>query len=138
MTRFLPLVAFAALALVLAIGLFREDRDTLRSTFLDEPAPVFSVPKFKAAGETVSLEQIKGDGPVVLNFWAQRSPSCPSWTASGSLASTTKTRQKTRSGSWIAMATRSRPSAWMKMAAQALSMASRRCLKRSYSTVKAA
>jgi len=29
-----------------------------------------SVPKFKAEGETVSLEQMKGEGPVVLNFWA--------------------------------------------------------------------
>jgi len=70
MMRFMPLIAFAALAVALAIGLFREDRDVLRSTFLDEPAPVFSVPKFKAEGETVSLDGIKGGGPVVLNFWA--------------------------------------------------------------------
>ena len=70
MMRFLPLVAFAALAAALAVGLFRGERDVLRSTFLDEPAPVFSVPKYKAEGETVSLEGMKGEGPVVLNFWA--------------------------------------------------------------------
>jgi len=70
MMRFLPLLAFAALAAALAIGLFRDDRDVLRSTFLDEPAPSFSVPKYKAEGETVSLDSMKGEGPVVLNFWA--------------------------------------------------------------------
>jgi len=70
MMRFLPLLAVVALLLVFTIGLFREDRDVLRSTFLDEPAPVFSVPKYKAKGEEVSLAQMKGGGPVVLNFWA--------------------------------------------------------------------
>jgi len=70
MMRFLPLLAVVALLLVFTIGLFREDRDVLRSTFLDEPAPVFSVPKYKAEGEVVSLAQMKGGGPVVLNFWA--------------------------------------------------------------------
>lgn len=70
MMRFLPLMAFAVLTVALGIGLFRGDRDVLRSTFLDEPAPVFSVPKYQAEGETVSLEQMKGDGPFVLNFWA--------------------------------------------------------------------
>ncbi len=70
MMRFVPLIAFTALALALWVGLYRDDRDSLRSTFLDEPAPAFSVPKFKAEGETVSLEGFKGGGPVVLNFWA--------------------------------------------------------------------
>ena len=70
MMRFFPLLAFAAFAAVLTIGLFREDRDVLRLTFLAEPAPAFSVPKYKAEDETVSLEEMKGEGPVVLNFWA--------------------------------------------------------------------
>jgi len=70
MMRFLPLLAFAAFAAALWVGLYRDDRDALRSAFLDEPAPVFSVPKFMAEGETVSLEGLEGDGPIVLNFWA--------------------------------------------------------------------
>lgn len=70
MMRFLPLLAFLALAAALWIGLFREDKEALRSTFLDRPAPVFEAPIFEAPDETLSLEAMKGDGPAVLNFWA--------------------------------------------------------------------
>jgi len=70
MMRFLPLVAFMALAIALWVGLYREDKETLRSTFLNEPAPVFSNPKFKAEDERVALDDFRNGGPVVLNFWA--------------------------------------------------------------------
>ncbi len=70
MMRFFPLVAFIAFAAALWVGLFRDDKETLRSAFLNEPAPVFSAPKFKAEDEFVSLADFRGGGPVVLNFWA--------------------------------------------------------------------
>ena len=70
MMRFLPLLAFAVLAVALWVGLYREDQEALRSTFLDEPAPTFEVPLYGAADETLSLASMTGEGPAVLNFWA--------------------------------------------------------------------
>ena len=70
MMRWLPLAAFAALAVALFVGLFREDRDTLRSTLLDKPAPAFSLPSLTDPEKTVTDADLRGDGPVILNFWA--------------------------------------------------------------------
>ena len=70
MMRFLPLAAFALFAVALWVGLYRDDKETLRSTFLNEPAPAFSAPKFKAENEVVALADFQGGGPLVVNFWA--------------------------------------------------------------------
>lgn len=70
MMRFLPLLTFAALGLALWIGLFRDDKENLRSAFLDEPAPAFEVPLFGSEDEMFSLASMAGEGPAVLNFWA--------------------------------------------------------------------
>lgn len=71
MKRFIPVALFVALAGVMAWGLLiREDRDALRSTFIEKPAPDFVLPKLLTEGETVSIADLKGDGPVVVNFWA--------------------------------------------------------------------
>ena len=70
MMRFVPLLAFAGLAFALWVGLYRDDRDSLRSTFLDQPAPDFSIPMYRAEDEIFSLAAMAGEGPAVLNFWA--------------------------------------------------------------------
>lgn len=70
MMRWAPLAVFALLALALFVGLFREDRDMLQSVFLNKPAPAFSVPSLADPDRVLTNADLRGDEPVVLNFWA--------------------------------------------------------------------
>ena len=76
MNRFLPIAAFVVLTGFMVWGLlFREDRDALRSAFLDKPAPAFDLPLLAGEGR-LSVDDLKGEGPVVLNFWASWCAPC--------------------------------------------------------------
>ena len=76
--RWLPLAMFAALAVLLAAGVWlsrRPDRDVLPSTLIGKPAPAFSLPVLHEPGRLVSLADLKG-APFVLNVWGSWCPTC--------------------------------------------------------------
>jgi len=76
--RWLPLAMFAALAVLLAAGVWlsrRPDRDVLPSTLIGKPAPTFSLPVLHEPGRLVSLADLKG-APFVLNVWGSWCPTC--------------------------------------------------------------
>ena len=76
--RWLPLALFAALALLLAAGVWlsrQPDRDVLPSTLIGKPAPAFRLPVLHESGRLVSLADLKG-APFVLNVWGSWCPTC--------------------------------------------------------------
>ena len=76
--RWLPLVVFALLAMLLGAGVWlsrKPDRDALPSPLIGKPAPAFALPVLHEPGRTVTLEQLKGQ-PFVLNVWASWCVSC--------------------------------------------------------------
>jgi cytochrome c biogenesis protein CcmG/thiol:disulfide interchange protein DsbE len=70
MNRFLlPLGLFAALAVVLVIGIRHSpDKGIITSPLLGKAAPQFSLPALKQAGGTVSSKDLKGRW-YLLNVW---------------------------------------------------------------------
>ncbi|MFL6592432.1 MAG: DsbE family thiol:disulfide interchange protein [Luteimonas sp.] len=77
-SRWLPLAVFAALAMLLAAGVWlsrKPDRDVLPSTLIGKPAPAFSLPVLHESGRLVSLGDLKG-APFVLNVWGSWCPTC--------------------------------------------------------------
>jgi cytochrome c biogenesis protein CcmG/thiol:disulfide interchange protein DsbE len=76
--RWLPLVAFGALALLLGAGVWlsrQADRDVLPSPLIGKPAPAFSLPVLHEPGRMLTLEQLKGE-PFVLTVWGSWCVSC--------------------------------------------------------------
>jgi len=76
--RWMPLAVFAALAVLLAVGVWlsrRADRDALPSPLIDKPAPQFALPSLHEPQRTVRLQDLRGQ-PFVLNVWGSWCPAC--------------------------------------------------------------
>lgn len=76
--RWLPLAAFAALALLMAAGVWlsrNPDREALPSPLIGKPAPSFSLPVLHEPGRLVTGEELAG-APFLLNVWGSWCPAC--------------------------------------------------------------
>ena len=77
-SRWLPLAVFAALALLLAAGVWlsrNPDREALPSPLIGKPAPAFSLPVLHEPGRLVTSGQLRG-APYLLNVWGSWCPEC--------------------------------------------------------------
>jgi cytochrome c biogenesis protein CcmG/thiol:disulfide interchange protein DsbE len=76
-TRFIvPLVAFGALVVVLAVGIKHSpDLGTIKSPLIGHQAPQFSLPSLTNAEHSVSSAALKGRWSVV-NVWGTWCPGC--------------------------------------------------------------
>ena len=70
----IPLGAFLALAIVLAVGLKRDPRE-VPSPLIDKPAPKFALARLDDAAKTVRLDDLKGKA-FILNVWASWCVAC--------------------------------------------------------------
>jgi cytochrome c biogenesis protein CcmG/thiol:disulfide interchange protein DsbE len=70
----IPLGAFLALAIVLAVGLKLDPRE-VPSPLIDKPAPKFALARLDDAGKTVRLDDLKGK-VFILNVWASWCVAC--------------------------------------------------------------
>ena len=77
-SRWLPLAVFAALAALLAAGVWmsrKPDRDALPSPLIGKPAPAFALPVLHDPTQTVTLDKLKGQ-PFLLNVWGSWCVEC--------------------------------------------------------------
>ena len=70
----IPLGAFLALAIVLAVGLNRDPRE-VPSPLIDKPAPKFALSRLDDATRVVRLEDLRGKA-FILNVWASWCVAC--------------------------------------------------------------
>jgi cytochrome c biogenesis protein CcmG/thiol:disulfide interchange protein DsbE len=71
-----PLVAFALLVVVLAVGIRQSpDKDLIPSPLIGKPAPAFSLPSLTEPGRRVSSAQFRGHW-YLLNVWGTWCVSC--------------------------------------------------------------
>jgi cytochrome c biogenesis protein CcmG/thiol:disulfide interchange protein DsbE len=70
----IPLAAFFALAVVLAVGLKRDPRE-VPSPLIDKPAPKFALARLDDATKTVRLDDLRGKA-FILNVWASWCVAC--------------------------------------------------------------
>jgi cytochrome c biogenesis protein CcmG, thiol:disulfide interchange protein DsbE len=70
----IPLAAFFALAVILAVGLKRDPRE-VPSPLIDKPAPKFTLARVDDATRTVRLDDLRGK-PFILNVWASWCVAC--------------------------------------------------------------
>jgi cytochrome c biogenesis protein CcmG/thiol:disulfide interchange protein DsbE len=70
----IPLGAFLALAVVLAVGLKLDPRE-VPSPLIDKPAPKFALARLDDAAKTVRLDDLKGK-VFILNVWASWCVAC--------------------------------------------------------------
>ena len=70
----IPLAAFLALAVVLAVGLKLDPRE-VPSPLIDKPAPNFALQRLDDAGKTIRLDDMRGK-VWVLNVWASWCVAC--------------------------------------------------------------
>ncbi len=78
MRRLLPLAAFAALALLLAVGVrMNSGRDTsaIPSPLIGKPMPAFDLPVLGDANRRVTNKDLLGK-PFLLNVWGSWCPAC--------------------------------------------------------------
>ena len=77
-SRWLPLVGFCLLALLLAAGVWmsrKPDRDALPSPLIGKAAPAFSLPVLHEPTRTVTLDELTGQ-PFLLNVWGSWCVEC--------------------------------------------------------------
>ncbi|KQZ67836.1 MULTISPECIES: DsbE family thiol:disulfide interchange protein [unclassified Lysobacter] len=77
-SRWLPLAAFAVLAVLLAAGVWlsrNPNREALPSPLIGKPAPEFSLPVLHEAGRLMRSDQLRGS-PYLLNVWGSWCPAC--------------------------------------------------------------
>ncbi|MCX7041431.1 MAG: DsbE family thiol:disulfide interchange protein [Gammaproteobacteria bacterium] len=78
MRRLLPLLAFAALAALLFVGVrMNSGRDTsaIPSPLIGKPAPAFSLPVLGDPSRMVSNSDLRGK-PFLMNVWGSWCPTC--------------------------------------------------------------
>ncbi len=76
--RLLPLLAFVALATLLAAGVRMnsgKDSSAIVSPLIGKPAPEFSLPVLGEPGRTVSGQDLRRQ-PYLLNVWGRWCPAC--------------------------------------------------------------
>ncbi len=76
--RWIPLVAFALVAALLAAGVWMSrdpGRDALPSALIDRPAPDFVLPSLHDPARTVTLKDLRG-APFVMNVWGSWCVEC--------------------------------------------------------------
>jgi cytochrome c biogenesis protein CcmG/thiol:disulfide interchange protein DsbE len=70
----IPLAAFVALVVVLAVGLHRDPRE-VPSPLIDKPAPAFSLTRLDDPTRTISRDDLRGK-VWMLNVWASWCVAC--------------------------------------------------------------
>ena len=78
MNRWLPFIAFLALAALLYAGIqlsSTRDPNAIPSPLIGKPAPNFSLPDFNDPSRTVTNADLLGQ-PYLLNVWASWCPTC--------------------------------------------------------------
>lgn len=71
----LPLGLFAAMGVVLVIGLNRDPK-VLPSTLLNQPLPAFDLPALAAGKPNLKSDAFKGKGLTLINVWGSWCGSC--------------------------------------------------------------
>ncbi|MGH8105136.1 MAG: DsbE family thiol:disulfide interchange protein [Arenimonas sp.] len=77
-TRFIPLIAFIALALLLFIGVRMnsgKDNSAIPSPLIGKSAPQFALPVLNTSGKIVKTDDLKGQA-YLLNVWGSWCPEC--------------------------------------------------------------
>ena len=75
-SRMVPLLAFAALVVLLVVGLQIADKKTnLPSPLIDKPVPEFDLPVLASPGQSMSKESLLGK-PYLVNFWGSWCVTC--------------------------------------------------------------
>lgn len=78
MKRWLPLIVFLAIGVLLAVGVVlsgRENREALPSPLINKPAPEFALPVLHEPGRIVTARELRGQ-PYLLNVWGSWCPEC--------------------------------------------------------------
>ncbi len=78
MKRWLPLIVFVGLGVLLAAGVWlsrKPDRDALPSALIGKPAPAFDLPLLHDPEHRLSSKKLRG-APYVLNVWGSWCVEC--------------------------------------------------------------